>query len=166
MYSTSAANTRLVGLEVAHLINFLKVNIYLFIEFLNQVYWIVKKDRLVNYSAINIVFVQDTYGASIEDFHIIGHSLGSQIAGYAGERIQKLTNQKIGRISALDPAAPLFENMPTFVRLDPSDAIFVDVIHSDASSDVLNFGEYQIYIYYYKRKNSVTFTMCAHIFNI
>ena len=26
MYSTSAANTRVVGLEVAHLINFLKVN--------------------------------------------------------------------------------------------------------------------------------------------
>ena len=92
-----------------------------------------------------MVLLQDSYGASIADFHIIGHSLGAQIAGYAGERIQKLTKQKIGRISALDPAAPLFENMPTFVRLDPSDAIFVDVIHSDASDDVLNFGEYNVH---------------------
>ena len=87
---------------------------------------------------------QNNHGASIEQFHIIGHSLGSQVAGYAGERIQKLTGKKIGRISGLDPASPLFEDMPTFVRLDPSDAIFVDVIHSDASDDVLDFGEFPL----------------------
>ena len=52
-----------------------------------------------------------------------------------------MTKQKIGRISGLDPAAPLFEDMPTFVRLDPSDALFVDVIHSDAGNNVLNFGK-------------------------
>ena len=34
--------------------------------------------------------------------------------------------------------------MPNFVRLDPSDAIFVDVIHSDATDDGLNFGEYHV----------------------
>ena len=96
------------------------------------------------YIEIKYIFTQVTQGASIEDFHIIGHSLGSQIAGYAGERIQKLTKQKLGRISGLDPAAPLFENMPNFVRLDPSDAIFVDVIHSDATDDGLNFGEYHV----------------------
>ena len=31
----------------------------------------------------------------------------------------------------LDPARPLFEWMPTFVRLDPTDAQFVDVVHTD-----------------------------------
>ena len=92
------------------------------------------------------LFSQKNQGASVEDVHIIGHSLGSQIAGYAGEKIQKLTDQKIGRISGLDPAAPLFEDMPTFVRLDPSDALFVDVIHSDAGNNVLNFGKYLIKI--------------------
>ena len=66
--------------------------------------------------------------------------MGAHIAGYAGERIQNLKNRKIGRISGLDPASPLFKDMPTFVRLDPSDAMFVDVIHSDADNDVLNFG--------------------------
>ena len=61
--------------------------------------------------------------------HIIGHSLGSHIAGYAGERIPNL-----GRITGLDPAGPYFEFTDTSVRLDKSDAKFVDVIHSDGSS--------------------------------
>lgn len=32
----------------------------------------------------------------------------------------------------MDPAGPLFERYAEQVRLDPSDAKFVDVIHSDA----------------------------------
>ncbi|MPC37032.1 Pancreatic lipase-related protein 3 [Portunus trituberculatus] len=47
--------------------------------------------------------------------------------GYAGERVTGL-----GRITGLDPAEPLFEFMPPSVRLDPSDALLVDVIHTDA----------------------------------
>ena len=31
----------------------------------------------------------------------------------------------------LDPAGPAFHHMPTFVRLDRSDAEFVDVYHTD-----------------------------------
>lgn len=34
--------------------------------------------------------------------------------------------------SGMDPAGPLFERYAEQVRLDPSDAKFVDVIHSDA----------------------------------
>ena len=34
----------------------------------------------------------------------------------------------------MDPAEPYFQNMDEVVRLDPSDALFVDVIHSDAGS--------------------------------
>lgn len=67
-------------------------------------------------------------GASQSTFHCIGHSLGAQICGYAGARLGNL-----GRISGLDPAGPLFYRMPPDVRLDPTDANFVDVIHSDAS---------------------------------
>ena len=36
----------------------------------------------------------------------------------------------LGRISGLDPAELLFQGMPGFVRLDPTDANFVDVIHT------------------------------------
>ena len=35
-------------------------------------------------------------------------------------------------IVGLDPAGPLFASTPPAVRLDPSDATFVDVIHTDA----------------------------------
>jgi hypothetical protein len=60
---------------------------------------------------------------------MIGHSLGAHTAGYAGERIAGL-----GRITGLDPAEPYFQGMPSFVRLDPTDAKLVDVIHTDGKS--------------------------------
>ena len=102
LYSQAAANTRLVGLEVARLVNKLIAE----------------------------------HSVAAENVHIIGHSLGSHIAGYAGERIPGL-----GRISGLDPAEPLFQGMPHFVRLDPTDALFVDVIHTDAKS-IIYGGKY------------------------
>ncbi|KAM6067740.1 pancreatic lipase-related protein 2-like isoform 2-T2 [Chlamydotis macqueenii] len=60
--------------------------------------------------------------------HLIGHSLGAHTAGEAGRRIRG-----IRRITGLDPAGPYFEGTPPEVRLDPSDANFVDVIHSNAA---------------------------------
>ncbi|XP_019877450.1 pancreatic triacylglycerol lipase [Aethina tumida] len=92
LYTQATANTRLVGLEIAHLINYL-----------------VKKH---DYDA--------------RDVHIIGHSLGAHTAGYAGSLVPGL-----GRITGLDPAEPYFQGMPAHVRLDPSDAELVDVIHTD-----------------------------------
>ncbi|KAL3889396.1 hypothetical protein ACJMK2_001740 [Sinanodonta woodiana] len=67
-------------------------------------------------------------GSSLARMHLIGHSLGSHVAGYAGER-----TLGTGRISGLDPAGPLFEWTDPKVRLDPSDALFVDVIHTNAN---------------------------------
>ncbi|GFU39331.1 pancreatic triacylglycerol lipase [Nephila pilipes] len=74
------------------------------------------------------------FGVRRENMHVIGHSLGSHIAGYVGARLKTL-----GRITGCDPAEPYFQNMPTSVRLDPTDADFVDVIHSDAT-DILFIG--------------------------
>ncbi|KFM58263.1 Pancreatic lipase-related protein 2, partial [Stegodyphus mimosarum] len=94
-YTQAAANTRVVGAEIALMIQTL----------------------------------QKLEGLSPMDCHIIGHSLGAHIGGYAGKRLNKL-----GRITAADPAQPYFQNMPASVRLDRRDADFVDVIHTDVSS--------------------------------
>ncbi|XP_012940354.1 pancreatic triacylglycerol lipase-like [Aplysia californica] len=65
---------------------------------------------------------------------MVGHSLGSHIMGYAGKEIQRLRNSKLGRISGLDPAGPFFESYSSVVRVDKSDATFVDIMHTDAEA--------------------------------
>lgn len=65
--------------------------------------------------------------------HFTGHSLGSQLTGFIGKAFYKLTGKKIGRITALDPAGPAFDNSEVNCdsRLCENDAEFVDVIHTD-----------------------------------
>ncbi|XP_043841821.1 pancreatic lipase-related protein 2-like [Dromiciops gliroides] len=101
-YPQATANIRVVGAEVAYLINLLSTEFKL----------------------------------SPSDVHIIGHSLGAHAAGEAGRRLQG----QIGRITGLDPAGPYFQNTPEEVRLDASDAMFVDVIHTDSSPLIPNMG--------------------------
>jgi len=78
------------------------------------------------------LFIQrlcDQFNMNPADFHIIGHSLGAHTAGYAGSRVEGL-----GRITGLDPAEPYFQWLHSSIRLDPSDAEFVDVIHTNGES--------------------------------
>ncbi|XP_033111044.1 inactive pancreatic lipase-related protein 1-like [Anneissia japonica] len=79
---------------------------------------------------------KELYGYTADKVHIIGHSLGSHVAGYAGER---QTKPKLGRITGMDPAGPYFEDTDIIVRLDPSDATFVDAIHTD-TDPIYNIG--------------------------
>lgn len=64
---------------------------------------------------------------------ILGHSLGSHLSSYIGKSIYAITGKKVGRITALDPAGPGWENkqMNETERLNSNDADFVDVIHTD-----------------------------------
>ncbi|CAK1543673.1 unnamed protein product [Leptosia nina] len=64
--------------------------------------------------------------------HLIGHSLGAHISGFAGKTFEESTGRKIGRISGLDPAGPCFSHVDPELRLKATDAEFVDVIHTDA----------------------------------
>ena len=73
-----------------------------------------------------IQFLMDKYGGKLEDFHPIGFSLGGQTVGSIGEYF----NGKMERISALDPAGPLFYDVPYERKLTPDDAKFVDVIYT------------------------------------
>ena len=76
--------------------------------------------------------LKKTYKIKAKYVHIIGHSLGAQTAGYAGKTISKL-----GRITALDPAGPAFYNNDARIRVSRTDASFVDVLHTNGATSLL-----------------------------
>jgi hypothetical protein len=67
------------------------------------------------------------------NFHIVGFSLGAQIAGMIGRKVKQMSKNKhqIARITGLDPG-----QIPAFINtsiqfLNPSDAEFLDIIHTE-----------------------------------
>ncbi|XP_063912178.1 inactive pancreatic lipase-related protein 1-like isoform X2 [Zophobas morio] len=68
-------------------------------------------------------------GMYLPSLHLIGLSLGAQMAGVCGANVK---SGRVFRITGLDPAGPLFKKWPKHLRLDSSDAEFVDAIHTDA----------------------------------
>lgn len=74
--------------------------------------------------------------------HLVGHSLGAHICGFAAEAFQKRQNSwKVSRITGLDPANRCFSNVSSSLRLSSDDAKFVDVIHTNGRLDqVFAFG--------------------------
>lgn len=74
-------------------------------------------------------------GASLSSIHMVGVSLGAHMSGFVGASL----NGTIGRITGLDPAGPMFTGQPPEERLDPTDAQFVDVLHTDI--DALGFRQ-------------------------
>lgn len=63
--------------------------------------------------------------------HLVGHSLGAQIAGAAGRRYQQLSGGMLPRITGLDPANPCFYDGEQLPGLRKGDAKYVDIIHSN-----------------------------------
>uniref|UniRef100_A0A182P0U5 Lipase domain-containing protein n=1 Tax=Anopheles epiroticus TaxID=199890 RepID=A0A182P0U5_9DIPT len=142
-YVRAAANTRLVGRQLALLLRLLRTH----------------------------------NGLRLSRVHLIGFSLGSHVAGFAGAEFSTVSHpelqddelQRSGRdekgagaaggehaterparqaglwrITGLDPAGPLFEAQPPEVRLDAGDARYVDVIHSNGENLILGgLGSWQ-----------------------
>lgn len=85
-------------------------------------------------------------GAS--DIHVIGFSLGAQLTNYIARNLGSFLLPRITGICSLlcymcftiklfhrlglDPAMPLFITASAAHKLDPSDAAYVDVIHTNA----------------------------------
>lgn len=95
------------------------------------------------------LFINSLDETPSSNIHISGHSLGGQIAGYAGKYWNKINTNgpKIGKITAMDPAGPMFE-LPNYVSMADKqkvhiykdDADFVDVIHTTGGSLVGDQG--------------------------
>lgn len=85
---------------------------------------------------------------NMDSVHMVGHSLGAQLSGQTGFRTVEMCDRKIGRITGLDPAGPLFYNAIKRDRLDKSDASFVDVIHTNAlfAGYIENCGHVDFYV--------------------
>ncbi|XP_050314432.1 pancreatic lipase-related protein 3-like [Anthonomus grandis grandis] len=79
---------------------------------------------------------------------LVGFSLGAHIAGNTGARTGR-TEVIVG----LDPAGPLFSRRRTDNRLDPTDAKFVQVIHTNDL--VLGFGIRMGHADYYPNGGSI-----------
>ena len=69
--------------------------------------------------------------------HFVGHSLGAHISARASYLLQhsqmnKTSKWIVRRITGLDPAQPCFSTADLSLKLDKNDALFVDVIHTNA----------------------------------
>jgi len=60
---------------------------------------------------------------------------------YVGSTLINSFGLQLGRITGLDPAEPHFEHTHRKVRLDETDAFYVDVIHTDANP-LMSLGMY------------------------
>ncbi|KAG7209826.1 hypothetical protein KM043_011435 [Ampulex compressa] len=89
----------------------------------------VRNTRIVGPYVARFVSWLDAKGAvPLSRIHVIGFSLGAEVAGFMGKA---LAPRKIGRITGLDPAYPLYMNTGMEGHLAATDARFVDIIHTD-----------------------------------
>ncbi|CAB3247441.1 unnamed protein product [Arctia plantaginis] len=101
-------------------------------------------------------------GVNLTDIHLIGHSLGAHIMGFAGKRVREYGNV-ITRITGLDPARALFEGvLAVYSGLDRTCARLVDIVHSDPGGYGISSAAGTVDIWPNYSRNGVTQPGCPH----
>jgi hypothetical protein len=72
----------------------------------------------------------DVSGSSNGRMWCTGHSLGSHMCGHTGMRMP--ATRRLGRVTGMDPAGPLFEGSDKTVGINQSSGQFVDILHTDS----------------------------------
>lgn len=98
-----------------------------------------------------VVKISQEVDSFLENVHVVGHSMGAQISGFAGKRVQSEIGKSIDRITGLDPAMPGFVTplvRPKKLRLSETDASFIDIIHTSVASSAysMTLGTVDFYV--------------------
>lgn len=88
---------------------------------------------LGNFIGGAVIKINKDKGVPLKKFHLIGHSLGAHVVGFAAQKVKSATGTSLDWVTGLDPAGPLFEvpQVPKSKRLSDDDANVVEIIHSD-----------------------------------
>lgn len=118
VYLKAAENTRGVGKELVKISVEVLTREYIFAGY---------------YVGTVIAKIHKERNVPLEKFHLIGHSLGSHVLGFAGKKVKELTGGKVRLITGLDPAGPEFEvpMREKNSRLSDDDAKIVEAIHTN-----------------------------------
>ncbi|KAJ8927622.1 hypothetical protein NQ314_019900 [Rhamnusium bicolor] len=72
-------------------------------------------------------------GETYLDIHLVGISLGCEVAASAARHVSELSGRKINRITGLDPTYYLINDGGDLRKLSAKNADFVDVVHTNLS---------------------------------